>query len=183
MPNPHRSSSPSGGMGKAHCPAHTWIQIGLSSLLPGFGALLVWLVALMPAPAPAQATSLEGPDAAGKSIPLYDGDIALNLSTRKAQLLRIGHPAELVVIGDPNIADATLVSENILLLTAKAAGSTNIFVLDENGKIIIDTLIDVEEDDLNRVNIRRAGEVTSYLCRNRFGCLPSEPESAPQPQE
>ena len=108
-----------------------------------------------------------------RSIKLYQGEPEILLALQKADLLRTSTPAELIVVGDPSIADATLVADTILLLTAKSVGSTNLFVLNDDGQMILETVITVEEEGLHRINIRRAGELTTYLCGKGTGCIPT----------
>ena len=48
-----------------------------------------------------------------------------------------------IVIGNPLIADATLQSGGILVLTGKGYGSTNLLALDRAGKVVMDKTVRV----------------------------------------
>jgi Flp pilus assembly secretin CpaC len=70
-----------------------------------------------------------------------------------------------VVIGNPLIADATLQSGGIVVLTGKGYGETNMLALDRAGKIIMDKTIQVigpGSGDL--VVVYKGVERESYSC-------------------
>src|SRR4029078_3155061 len=56
----------------------------------------------------------------------------------QSQLLRLPRPATEVIIGNPSIADVTLQDGNLLVVTGKTFGITNILALDPDHKIIKD---------------------------------------------
>ena len=51
-----------------------------------------------------------------------------------AKVLKLDRPAATIVIGNPGIADASVEDEQTVVLTGKAAGTTNLIVLDEQGE-------------------------------------------------
>lgn len=102
----------------------------------------------------------------------------------QAQIMRLEEPAQLIAVGDANIADATLVSSQTILLTPKSVGRTNFLALNSKDEIIRELLIYVIEPRVSTVNIRRGSEVITYVCREFAGCVESEPQnlSAPIPE-
>ena len=48
-----------------------------------------------------------------------------------------------IVIGNPLIADATLQSGGILVITGKGYGSTNLLALDRDGRVVMDKTVQV----------------------------------------
>jgi Flp pilus assembly secretin CpaC len=48
-----------------------------------------------------------------------------------AKILKIDRQPETIVIGNPGIADTTVGDEETLILTGKAAGTTNLIVFDK----------------------------------------------------
>lgn len=133
------------------------------------------LFAMMTGPAEAQmAAQSDAP--LRKEIRLYDGEGVINLNLQQAELIRISQSADVMVVGDPEIADATLVSDTTLLLTPKSVGSTNVFVLNADEKIILEAMVVVKEDGVKRIKVRKGGSSTTYICREDTGCTGNEAE-------
>ena len=61
----------------------------------------------------------------------------------QAQIMRLPDKVATIVIGNPLIADASLQSGGILVVTGKGYGSTNLLAMDRAGKIIVDTTVQV----------------------------------------
>jgi mevalonate kinase len=61
----------------------------------------------------------------------------------QAQIMRLPDKVATIVIGNPSIADATLQSGGVLVVTGKGYGSTNLLAMDRTGKIVMDTTIQV----------------------------------------
>lgn len=61
----------------------------------------------------------------------------------QAQIMRLPEKVATIVIGNPLIADASLQSGGILVVTGKGYGSTNLLAMDRAGKIVMDTNIQV----------------------------------------
>jgi hypothetical protein len=61
------------------------------------------------------------------------GTSLLVLDPGTNEVLSIGRPARTVLVGSPDILEASVINENTIALTAKAAGSTNLIVLGEDG--------------------------------------------------
>lgn len=134
--------------------------------------MIVLLVAMT---GPAVSQTDTGSDVGrGKEIRLYEGEEIINLSLQQAELIRISQSADVMVVGDPEIADATLVSDRTLLLTPKSVGSTNVFVLDANGTIILEAKMVVQEEGVRYIKVRRGSSSTTYLCRDSTGCTAVE---------
>lgn len=84
----------------------------------------------------------------------------------RAKVMRISRPADIVIIGNPAIADATIQDAQTLIITGRSFGSTNLIVLDENGDAIADATITVgpQNDQVVTVYKRAA--------RQTFSCTP-----------
>lgn len=61
----------------------------------------------------------------------------------QAQIMRLPDKVATIVIGNPLIADASLQSGGILVVTGKGYGSTNLLAMDRAGKIVMDTTVQV----------------------------------------
>jgi hypothetical protein len=53
-----------------------------------------------------------------------------------ARVLKLEQPAATMIVGSPEIADATLSDNKTIVLTGKTAGTTNLIVLDDAGNQI-----------------------------------------------
>lgn len=78
--------------------------------------------------------------------------------------LRLNQEAGNVVIGNQNIADVAVVNSKLLLISGKVFGTTNLMVLDNEGKAIYTADIVVTTNTANLVTINRAGNNFSYDC-------------------
>ncbi len=61
-----------------------------------------------------------------------------------------GRPVQAIVIGNPNIADASAINLGAIAVTGKGAGLTNVILFDWKGKPISNTRIQVVEADAYR---------------------------------
>lgn len=70
----------------------------------------------------------------------------IDLTIDFAKLMKLSRPATTIVIGNPGIADATVEENDTLVLTGRAAGVTNLIVLDENGEEVTNATVRVSSD-------------------------------------
>lgn len=82
----------------------------------------------------------------------------------QSQLIRLPRPAAEVIIGNPSIADVTIQGGNLLVVTGKTFGVTNIIALDANRDIIQDQRVIVQRDEQRMVVLYRGPARESYTC-------------------
>ncbi|MCC7251852.1 MAG: pilus assembly protein N-terminal domain-containing protein [Hyphomicrobium sp.] len=82
----------------------------------------------------------------------------------QSQLLRLPRPVASVIIGNPSIADVAIHGGNLLVVTGKTFGITNIIALDDDRNIIQDQRIVVQRDEVRTVNLSKGGKRESYSC-------------------
>jgi Flp pilus assembly secretin CpaC len=90
--------------------------------------------------------------------------VAADLVVAYDQLLRLPRPVASVIIGNPSIADVTVQGGNLLVVTGKTFGVTNIIALDGERNIIQDQRVVVQRDDVRTVNLTKGGQRQSYSC-------------------
>lgn len=95
---------------------------------------------------------------------------SLRVMIDHAKVMHISKPADIVIIGNPGIADATIQDKQTLIITGRSFGSTNLIVLDTEGKAIAEQTITVEPSDDNVVTIYRT--VDKRLARQTYSCTP-----------
>lgn len=93
------------------------------------------------------------------------GDLVVRYD--QSQLLRLPRPASEVIIGNPSIADVALQGGNLLVVTGKTFGITNVIALDAERNVIQDQRVIVERDDRRVVNLHKGS------ARQTFSCTPN----------
>ena len=84
----------------------------------------------------------------------------------QARLLTLDQPATNVIVGNPSIADVTLKSTKLLVITGKTFGVTNLMVLNDEDKVIYNSRILVKSDGSKVVTLIRGDS------KNTFACVP-----------
>ena len=85
----------------------------------------------------------------------------------RATILRLPQNAITVIIGNPSVADVTMIKKtNQMVLTAKGFGQTNMIALDSEGKSVGESSIRVVESKSNVV-VQRGMERESWDCSPR----------------
>jgi hypothetical protein len=82
----------------------------------------------------------------------------------QSQLIRLPRPATEVIIGNPSIADVAIQGGNLLVVTGKAFGITNIIALDAQRNIIQDQRVIVEHDEQRTLVLYKGPLRQSYSC-------------------
>ncbi|MGC4064088.1 MAG: pilus assembly protein N-terminal domain-containing protein [Polyangiaceae bacterium] len=82
----------------------------------------------------------------------------------QSQLLRLPRPATEIIIGNPTIADVSVQGGNLLVVTGKSFGITNIIALDADRNIIQDQRVLVQRDDVRVVNLQKSNKRETYNC-------------------
>jgi hypothetical protein len=102
---------------------------------------------------PAMAQNAFGPD--------------VNVLIDQAALVRLERPAQEIVVGNPSIADVSVQSGKVLVVTGKSYGQTNLIVMDPDGKVIVNRKLIVQDP--------RMGSVTLYKGSARYtlDCAPN----------
>lgn len=88
--------------------------------------------------------------------------IAVNID--QAKLIRIPDRVATIIVGNPLIADITLQTGGILVVTGKGYGATNFVAMDRGGEVLVDRIILVEGPADPIVTVYRGIERESYSC-------------------
>src|SRR5664279_400542 len=67
----------------------------------------------------------------------------LTVNVDEARVMKLPERVATIVIGNPLIADATLQSGGILVVTGKGFGATNLLALDRSGRVVMDKTVQV----------------------------------------
>lgn len=82
----------------------------------------------------------------------------------EAKILKLATAAETIVIGNPEIADASVKDSSTIVLTGKGFGVTNLVILDQNGDPIVDEKIVVKRSDAKTLRVYRREAVSTLSC-------------------
>ena len=82
----------------------------------------------------------------------------------QSTLLRMPRAVAEIIIGNPLIVEVTAQSNDMLVVTGKTFGITNVIALDANRNIIQDQRVLVVRDDAKAVTVHRATKRESYNC-------------------
>ena len=89
--------------------------------------------------------------------------ITINLD--QAHVFRLPERVATIVIGNPMIADATLQSGGVLVVTGKGFGSTNLLALDRTGSVLMNSTVEVLGPGTNDIVVVYKGvERETYSC-------------------
>lgn len=72
-----------------------------------------------------------------------------------------------VIIGNPAVADVTVLDGRTLVVTGKGYGITNLMVVDGRGRTILDRQIIVSASDDGRITMYRGPDLYNYACAPR----------------
>ena len=87
----------------------------------------------------------------------------LLVTVDQAAVLQLTAPAGTIIIGNPAIAEATMVDNTTIVITGRSFGTTNLIVLDANGTIIAEPVITIRSAD-NQVVVYRQSTRETYNC-------------------
>lgn len=106
--------------------------------------------------------------------PATAADEMLNVFMNQARVLKLDRPVSKVIIGNSDVADATVADAKTIVLTGRSFGTTNLVILDTDGNAIVDERILVSIDEGNTVRVYR------QTVRSVLSCTPNCEEHATQ---
>lgn len=81
-----------------------------------------------------------------------------------AKVLKLDQPVSKVIVGNSEVADATVADSRTIVLTGKAFGTTNLVLLDADGNALLDERILVSIDEGNTVRMFKQTDRTILSC-------------------
>ena len=90
---------------------------------------------------------------------------SLNVEIDQAQRVQLRGPAGSVIVGNPAIADVTVVDANTLYITGKGYGVTEIVAVDAIGRTVFQSQVVVTDGSgTGRVRVWRGAQATEMAC-------------------
>ena len=113
--------------------------------------------------------------AAATALGLFAGAAHANDSIEvqmdTAKLLKVPEGTDTIVVGNPLIADVTVQRNQVMVVTGKLYGTTNMIALDNKGAIISESRIIVMTPQKDRLIVMRGGEKETYSCNPDCGAV------------
>ncbi len=88
----------------------------------------------------------------------------ISVNVDQAKLVKLPARVATIVVGNPMIADVTLQSGGVVVVTGKGYGATNFIAIDRGGEVLVDRQIQVEGPTDQLVTIYRGVDRESYSC-------------------
>ncbi len=101
--------------------------------------------------------------AAAYVLPAQAGP-GIEITMNQAKIVKLARDADTIVVGNPEIADASVQDASTIVLTGKGFGVTNLVVLDREGSPIIDEQLTVVRQSATTVRIYRRSQVQTMSC-------------------
>ena len=96
----------------------------------------------------------------------------ISVEIDQAQRVQLSGPAGSVIVGNPEIADVTVVDANTLYITGKGYGVTEVVAVDQIGRTVFQSQVVVTAGDgAGRVRVWRGAQSTEMACAS--SCSPS----------
>ena len=99
---------------------------------------------------------------------------AITVELDYARVIKLDRAVSRVIVGNSEIADATVSDSQTIILTGKAFGTTNLVILDADGTAIVDERVMVSLEQNNTMQVYRQSD------RQVMSCTPAcEPLDLP----
>ena len=105
------------------------------------------------------------------SASAQSADGALTIQIDRSQRVSLRGSADSVIVGNPLIADVTVVDANTLYITGKGYGVTEIVAVDAIGRTLFQNQVIVTGGQTGSVRVWRGGTATEMACAS--SCSPS----------
>jgi Flp pilus assembly secretin CpaC len=101
--------------------------------------------------------------ALGCAAPAF-AQAGIEVVMNQARIVKLTRPADTIVVGNSEIADAAVQDASTIVLTGKGFGVTNLVVLDREGVPIVDEQVTVVRQTARSVRIYRRADVQTMSC-------------------
>lgn len=106
---------------------------------------------------------------------------SMTVEYKQSRRIALGGPAANVVIGDPNVADVTMVDARSIIVIGKGYGSTDVLVLDSGGRTLLDSRVTVVASDDARVTVYQGAASADFSCARRCQPMAADAQTGAAP--
>jgi Flp pilus assembly secretin CpaC len=115
-----------------------------------------------------------GATAAGAQTSAASRPTALAVGAGQATQISLAAPVRDIVVGDPAVADVSIVNERTLVVLGKKAGATTLLAFDGRGQPLVDRQLIVSDIPDQAVVVQRGMVTSTYACGERCSKLGGE---------
>lgn len=90
--------------------------------------------------------------------------VDLPVAAGQASYVNLGGAVRDIVVGDPSIADVSVVNDRTLVVLGKKPGVTSLLAFGPNGRALADRQIVVSENGSGGVTVYRGNTASNYAC-------------------
>ena len=101
---------------------------------------------------------------AATACPAVAAEQGIEVVMNQAKIVKLTRDATTIVIGNPEIVDATVQDARTIVLTGKGFGVTNLVILDAEGAPVVDESVYVSRSDDMTLRIYRRASVQTLSC-------------------
>ena len=105
----------------------------------------------------------------------------MTVAAGQAATVPLSGPAREIVVGDPQIADVSVVNDRTLVILGKRVGVTTLFAFDSQGRTLTGGQVLVTDVAAAAVTVQRGVNASAYACDGRCTALPPTEPTAPAP--
>ncbi len=98
-------------------------------------------------------------------------DSAMSVQRDESRRVQLRGAAESIIVGNPQIADVTVVDANTLYITGKGNGVTEVIAVGASGRTVFQSQVVVTEGGAGRVRVWRGAQATEMACAE--SCAPT----------
>ncbi len=98
------------------------------------------------------------------TVPSHAASEVMRVYMDQARVLKLDRAVSKVIVGNAEVADATVADARTIVLTGKSFGSTNLVILDSEGRALVDKRVIVSIDEGDTVRVYRQTERTVLSC-------------------
>jgi Flp pilus assembly secretin CpaC len=102
--------------------------------------------------------------AGSAAVSTATAETGIQVVMNQAKIVKLTKDAATIVIGNPEIVDATVQDARTVVLTGKGFGVTNLVILDAGGAPVIDQSIFVSRNDEKSLRVFRRSKVQTLSC-------------------
>ncbi|MBI1405555.1 MAG: hypothetical protein GC145_05460 [Caulobacter sp.] len=106
---------------------------------------------------------------------------SLTVNPDQAVRIALASPAKDVAIGNPEVADVVVLDSRNILVVGKGYGTTNVVVIDQAGRMILDRTVVVSSADSGQVSLYKGPNVAQFSCTPRCEMTQETDAAKPNP--
>ena len=95
----------------------------------------------------------------------------LNIDINQSRRIGLGGSAASVVVGDPTVADVTMIDAHSVIVTGKGYGATQVMVLNHAGRMLLDSRVTVSAPEDGHLTLYRGAAPSEFSCSPRCQAL------------